>query len=148
MLTHSLAPCSLGQGCARALRAECAGSRTHGEARANLQLHQLQSKDTAPRRWSHLIENRTRTHDAKTTDLATAKCQLLPKVCLNLLKYWQNQKMQLNAWRTTHFGWHFSKVAITRNFSSYERKKLQASQCGYLGYKITGLPAPAIIKIA
>lgn len=71
------------------------------------------------------MENRAHIHDVKTMDLPTAKCQLFPKiwVCLNLLKYWQNQKMQLNSWRTTQFGWNFSKVSNMRNFSSYERKK-------------------------
>lgn len=57
------------------------------------------------------------------------KRQLFPKVqvWLNLLKYWHNQKMQLNSWKTTQFGWNFSKGSNRRNFSSCERKKKHCS---------------------
>lgn len=121
MLIYNPAQGSPGQGHAQVLKKGCANSNMHAEVRPNPQLYEWKSKHTSPWRWSDFAENGAHIYDAKTMDLAMAKCQLLPEVwvCLNLLKYWQNQKMQLNSRRTTQF---FSNVSNTRNFSSYERK--------------------------
>lgn len=86
---------------------------------------------------------------AKTMDLGTANVISFQKYVYISYNIDRIRKCNIIPEGMAQFSSNFCKVSnLKKKVSRCDIKKLQALQCGYLSYKITGLPAVALMKIA